>query len=53
MIRLMASGIPYMIFVYPCIYIYLKLMKYITVRPVKDGVDPRNDKVEKLITYYL
>ena len=46
MLRLMAHGIPFILFVYPCIYIYLKLMKNITVRPMKEGMDPYTEKVQ-------
>ena len=37
---------PFILFVYPCIYIYLKLMKNITVRPMKEGMDPYTEKVQ-------
>ena len=38
-------GVPYMMFVLPCIVIYSKLMKFISERPIIGGIDPVRENV--------
>ena len=39
------NGVPYMMFVLPCIVIYSKLMKFISERPIIRGIDPVRENV--------
>ena len=40
-------GLPYMMFVLPCIIIYSKLMKFISERPLINGIDPVRENVSR------
>ena len=45
MVSLVFYGLPYILFVCPCMIIYLKLMAFITYRPINTGIDPKRETV--------
>ena len=38
-------GLPLLLFVCPCMIIYLRLMAFITYRPINSGIDPKRETV--------
>ena len=45
MLSLVFWGLPYILFVSPCMIIYLRLMAFITYRPINKGLDPKRETV--------
>ena len=45
MLSLVFYGLPYILFVFPCMIIYLRLMAFITYRPINKGMDPKRETV--------
>ena len=45
MLSLVFYGLPYILFVCPCMIIYLRLMAFITYRPINSGMDPKRETV--------
>ena len=45
MLSLVFYGLPYILFVCPCMIIYLKLMAFINDRPMNRGIDPNRETV--------
>ena len=45
MVSLVFYGLPYILFVCPCMIIYLRLMAFITYRPINTGIDPKRETV--------
>ena len=45
MLSLVFYGLPYILFVCPCMIIYLRLMTFITYRPINTGLDPKRETV--------
>ena len=38
-------GLPYVLYVCPCMIIYIRLMTFITCRPINTGLDPKRETV--------
>ena len=45
MLSLVFWGLPHLLFICPCMIIYLKLMTFITHRPINTGLDPKREKI--------
>ena len=45
MLQLLFYGLPYVLYVCPCMIIYIRLMSFITYRPINTGLDPKKETV--------